>query len=153
MSKEFTLHNTEIAKSNSLEFCSDICTVFHPLSISSFMIFSKILKESLLTKPQTYLAIWYVHFTFKLFFIFYLIRGDNFVLHQKIIPITSIWLKLHKNVFRYVLEIYFPNFFNQIKIINKSRDLPMTSLWNSPSIPRSNSHKIKSAVTLSKIDV
>ena len=34
-------------------------------------------------------------------------------------------------------------FFNKTKIINKSRDLPLTSLWNLPSILRSNSHKIK----------
>ena len=61
--------------------------------------------------------------------------GGNFVLHPKVIPITSIWVKLHKNVIRYVLEI-----------INKSRDLPMTSLLNSPSIIWSNSDKIKSAV-------
>ena len=37
--------------------------------------------------------------------------GDNFVVHQKCIPITSIWVKLHKNVIKYVLEIYFPNCF------------------------------------------
>ena len=37
-------------------------------------------------------------------------------------------------------------FFSTKQFINKSRDLPMTSLSNSPSIPRSNSHKIKSAV-------
>ena len=39
--------------------------------------------------------------------------GDNFVLHPKVIPITSIWVKLHKNVIRYVLEIYFPSIFQQ----------------------------------------
>ena len=39
--------------------------------------------------------------------------GDNFVLHPKVIPITSFWLKLHKNVIRYVLEIYFLSIFQQ----------------------------------------
>ena len=39
--------------------------------------------------------------------------GDNFVLHPKVIPITSIWVKLHKNVIRYMLEIYFPSIFQQ----------------------------------------
>ena len=39
---------------------------------------------------------------------------------------------------------------NKTKIFNRSRNLPMTSLWNSTSILWSNSHKIKSAVTLSK---
>ena len=39
--------------------------------------------------------------------------GGNFVLHPKVIPITSIWVKLHKNVIRCVLEIYFPSFFQQ----------------------------------------
>ena len=63
------------------------------------------------------------------------------------------WVKLNKNVIRYVLEIYLPIFSNKTKIINKSRDLPMTSLWNSSSILWSNSHKIKSAVTLSKTDI
>ena len=46
----------------------------------------------------------------------YFIEGDNFVLHPKYIPESSIWLKLHKNVFRYVLEIYFPIFLQQIQI-------------------------------------
>ena len=38
---------------------------------------------------------------------------DNFVLHPKVIPVTSIWVTLHKKVIRYVLEIYFPSFFEQ----------------------------------------
>ena len=43
-----------------------------------------------------------------------ILRGrNNFVLHPKIIPITSIWVKLHKNFIRYVLEIYFPSIFQQ----------------------------------------
>ena len=37
--------------------------------------------------------------------------GGNFVLHPRVIPITSIWEKLH--VIRYVLEIYFPSIFQQ----------------------------------------
>ena len=81
-------------------------------------------------------------------------RGQYFVLRPKFIPITSIWVKLHKNVFIYVLEIYFfLAFLNKTKIINTSRGLPKTSLQNSPSILRSISHKIKSAVTLSKTDI
>ena len=40
-------------------------------------------------------------------------EGGNFVLHPKVIPTTSIWVKLHKKVIRYVLEIYFPSFFQQ----------------------------------------
>ena len=40
-------------------------------------------------------------------------EGGNFVLHPKVIPTTSIWVKLHKNVVRYVLEIYFPSIFQQ----------------------------------------
>ena len=47
----------------------------------------------------------------------------------------------------------FPSFFNKTKITNKSRDLHMTSLWNSSSILRSNYYKFKSAVTLSKNDI
>ena len=42
-------------------------------------------------------------------------EGDNFVLHQIFSPIISIWVKLHKSVVRYVLEIYFPYFFQQNK--------------------------------------
>ena len=42
-----------------------------------------------------------------------LLGGDNFVLHPKFIQITSIWVNLHKNVIRYVLKIYFPDFFEQ----------------------------------------
>ena len=42
-------------------------------------------------------------------------EGDNFVLHKKFFPIISIWVKLHKNVVRYVLEIYFPCFFQENK--------------------------------------
>ena len=45
-----------------------------------------------------------------------LLGGDNFVLHPKFIQKSSIWPKLHKNIFRYVLEIYFCNFFQQIQI-------------------------------------
>ena len=82
-----------------------------------------------------------------------IIRGSNFVLHPKFIPKSSVLIKLHKYVFRYALEIYYPNFFNKSKFINKSRDLHMTSLWNSPLISRSNSHNIKNAVTLSKTDI
>ena len=41
--------------------------------------------------------------------------GDNFVLHLEIIPRTSIWVKFHKNVTRYVLKIYFPILFQQKK--------------------------------------
>ena len=41
--------------------------------------------------------------------------GNNFVLHQKIFSMISIWVKLHKSVVRYVLEIYFPCFFQQNK--------------------------------------
>ena len=36
--------------------------------------------------------------------------GDNFVLHSKFFPIISIWAKLHENVIRYVLKIYFSIF-------------------------------------------
>ena len=39
--------------------------------------------------------------------------GDNLVLHPEGITITSIWDKLHENVIRYVLEIYFPSFCSQ----------------------------------------
>ena len=81
------------------------------------------------------------------------IRGGNFVPRPKVIVINSIGVKLHKYVIRYVLEIYFPNFFNKTKIFKVSRDLSMTSVWNLPSIPRSNYQKIKSAVTLSKTDI
>ena len=81
-------------------------------------------------------------------------EGDNFFLHPKVIPIS---LKLGKDTqkryqicARNLFSYFFPT---KTKIINKSRDLPMTSLWNSTSILRSNSHKIKSAITLLKNDI
>ena len=37
-----------------------------------------------------------------------LLGKEKFVLHPKVIPITSILAKLHKKVMIYVLEIYFP---------------------------------------------
>ena len=40
-----------------------------------------------------------------------LLGGVNFVLLPKFITQSSIWVRLHKNVIRYVLEICFPNFF------------------------------------------
>ena len=53
-------------------------------------------------------------------------RGrDNFVQHQKFFPIISIWVKLHKNVVRYVLEIYFSCFFQEKKIST----CHVTCLW------------------------
>ena len=42
-----------------------------------------------------------------------LLGGGSFVLHPEFFLITLIWAKLHENVIRYVLEIYFPNFFQQ----------------------------------------
>ena len=40
-------------------------------------------------------------------------EGGQFCPTPKNFPIISIWVKLHKNVVRYVLEIYFPRFFQQ----------------------------------------
>ena len=48
---------------------------------------------------------------------FYLnpILWGDVVLHQNIFPIISILVKLHINVVRHVLEIYFPSFFIKSK--------------------------------------
>ena len=84
----------------------------------------------------------------------YFMRGRNkCCLHPKVIPITSLWVKLHKNLLRYVLEIYFPSFFNKTRNMNKLCGLPTTSLWNPQSILRSNNRKMKNLVTLSKVDL
>ena len=83
-----------------------------------------------------------------------LLGRDNFVLHPKFIPKSSIRVKLHKMLSDMwcIFICIFLIFFSKTTFINNLRDLPMTSLWNSLSTPRSNSHKIKS-VALSKTDL
>ena len=66
-----------------------------------------------------------------------LLGRDNFVLHPKVIPITSIWVKLHKNFIMYVLEIYFPSFFQQNQNHQQVTWPPYKLIYNDEILPGS----------------